>query len=168
MCFNIGNSVLTICIHIGVLKNAYSENASNLAGTYLLKVNNRNTKTKCEIYSKLTIKTLEWHLVLVFLLLTLNKYLPARKTLKGHYLQTKFLEIVCKLLITFYKTQSQWANLEFRATFVDVFHEKTSFFLSLSWRRFQSYRNQSVDLQSKSLNWLLYDRDSRHEKVKQF
>ena len=59
VCFNIGNSVVTICIHIVVLKNAYSENASNLAGMYLLKVNNRNTKTKCEIYSKLTIKTPE-------------------------------------------------------------------------------------------------------------
>ena len=42
---------------------------------YLLKVNNRNTRTKCEICSKLTIKTPErchWRVVLVFLLLTLN------------------------------------------------------------------------------------------------
>ena len=29
------------------------------AGIYLVKVNNRNTTTKCEIYSKLTIKTPE-------------------------------------------------------------------------------------------------------------
>ena len=59
------------------------------AGIYLLKVNNRNTGTKCEICSKLTTKTPErciWHrsdvfivnfehishLALVFLLLTLN------------------------------------------------------------------------------------------------
>ena len=59
------------------------------AGIYLLKVNNRNTKTRCEICSKLTIKTPErshWrrssvfivnfehisHLALVLLLLTLN------------------------------------------------------------------------------------------------
>ena len=60
-------------------------------GIYLLKVNNRNTNTRCEICSKLTIKTPErhhWrrsgdfivnfehllisHLVLMFLLLTLN------------------------------------------------------------------------------------------------
>ena len=62
----------------------------NPAGIYLLKVNNRNTRTRCEICSKLTINTPErrhWrpsgvfivnfehisHLVLVFLLLTLNK-----------------------------------------------------------------------------------------------
>ena len=60
------------------------------AGIYLFKVNNRNTRTRCEICSKLTIKTTErrqWrrssvfiinfeyisHLVLVFLLLTLSR-----------------------------------------------------------------------------------------------
>ena len=60
------------------------------AGIYLFKVNNRNTRTRCEICSKLTINTLErrqWrrsgvfivnfehisHLVLVFLLLTLSR-----------------------------------------------------------------------------------------------
>ena len=59
------------------------------AGNYMLKVNNRNSRTRCEICSKLTIKTPErrqWrcsgvfnanfehisHLALVFLLLTLN------------------------------------------------------------------------------------------------
>ena len=64
-------------------------------GIYLLKVNSRNTRTWCEICSKLTIKTPErrqWrrsgvfiiinfehipHLVVVFLLLTLNMQLPA-------------------------------------------------------------------------------------------
>ena len=60
------------------------------AGIYLLKVNNRNTRTRCEICSKLTLKTPQGrdgrrsgvfivnfehisHLALVFLLLTLNK-----------------------------------------------------------------------------------------------
>ena len=60
------------------------------AGIYLFKVNNRNTRTRCEICSKLTINTPErrqWrrsgvfivnfehisHLVLVFLLLTLGR-----------------------------------------------------------------------------------------------
>ena len=59
-------------------------------GIYLLQVNNRNTRTRCEICSKLTIRTPErrhWrrsgvfivnsehisHLVLVFLLLTLSR-----------------------------------------------------------------------------------------------
>ena len=62
---------------------------STSAGIYLFKVNNRNTRKRCEISSKLTMKTLEqpqWrrsgafivyfehisHLVLVFLLLTLD------------------------------------------------------------------------------------------------
>ena len=63
----------------------------NPAGNYMFKVNNRNSRTRCEICSKLTIKTPErrqWrivnfehisHLVLLFLLLTLNMLLPAGK-----------------------------------------------------------------------------------------
>ena len=42
---------------------------------YLLKVKNRNTKTRCEICSELTIKTLERDangVILGFVLLTLN------------------------------------------------------------------------------------------------
>ena len=65
------------------------------AGNYVFKVNNRNIRTRCEICSKLTIKTPErchWrrsgvfivtfehisHLVLVFLLLTLSRQTKAR------------------------------------------------------------------------------------------
>ena len=67
-------------------------NAYNSAGTYLLKVYSRNTKTRCEKCSKLTMKTPDRrsgvfivnfehisHLVLVFLLLTLKMKLPAGK-----------------------------------------------------------------------------------------
>ena len=39
-------------------------------------------------------------------------------------------------------------------------------YLTLSWRRPLSYRNQSIDLQSKSMDWFLYDRGLRHERVK--
>ena len=66
---------------------------SFLVGIYMFKVNNRNTITRCEIYSKLPIKTPErrhWrrsgvvivnfehisHLVLVLLLLTLSRQMP--------------------------------------------------------------------------------------------
>ena len=73
------------------------------AGIYLLKVNNRNTRTRCEICSKLTINTPEQrqlrlsgvfivnsehisHLILMFLLLSLNMQLPAgRVLLKGMF-----------------------------------------------------------------------------------
>ena len=37
--------------------------------------------------------------------------------------------------------------------------------LTLSWPRSLSYRNQSIDLQSKSVDWFLYDRDLSHERV---
>ena len=38
--------------------------------------------------------------------------------------------------------------------------------LTLSWRRFLLCRNKSIDLQSKSMDWFLYDRDFRRERVK--
>ena len=33
------------------------------------------------------------------------------------------------------------------------------------WNCILSYRNQSINLQIKIINWFLYDRDRRHEKV---
>ena len=80
--------------YINIVKSTTGKHPTKLgtfpAGIYLLKVNNRNTRTRCEICSKLTIKTPErrqWrrsgvfivnfehisHLVLVFLLLTLSR-----------------------------------------------------------------------------------------------
>ena len=64
------------------------------AGTYMFKVNNRNTKARCKICLKLTIKTPEWRqwrrsgvyivnfkhisrLVLLFLSLTLSSLISA-------------------------------------------------------------------------------------------
>ena len=40
--------------------------------------------------------------------------------------------------------------------------------LTLSWRRFLSYRNHSIDLLCKSMDWFLYDRDFCHEGVNPF
>ena len=84
--------VITIIIQRRV--SHFSRLKRFLAGVYLLKVNNRNTRTRHEICSKLTTKRPErvhWsrssvlvvnfehtsHLILVFLLLTLNMQLPA-------------------------------------------------------------------------------------------
>ena len=65
--------------------SSYLKKKNSSAGIYLLKINDRNTRTICEICSKLTKKTPErcqWpmtlffelvlHLNLLFLLLTLN------------------------------------------------------------------------------------------------
>ena len=38
--------------------------------------------------------------------------------------------------------------------------------LTLSWRRPLSYRNQSIDLLAKSMEWFPYDNGVRHERVK--
>ena len=42
----------------------------------------------------------------------------------------------------------------------------TKLILTLSWRRPLSYRNQSMDLQSKSMDWFLYDNGLLYERVK--
>ena len=43
---------------------------------------------------------------------------------------------------------------------------KSASWLTISWWRSLSYRNQSIDLLYKSMDWFLYDRDLRYEKVK--
>ena len=40
--------------------------------------------------------------------------------------------------------------------------------LTLSWWRPLSYRNQSIDLRSKSMDCFLYDNGIRHERIKEF
>ena len=37
--------------------------------------------------------------------------------------------------------------------------------LNLSWQRSLLYRNPSIDLQNKSMDWFLYDENLRHERV---
>ena len=58
------------------------------AGNYMFKVNNRKTKTRCEICSKLTIKI---KIVLVSLLLTLNIFHTTISLLHISYLVLVFL-----------------------------------------------------------------------------
>ena len=79
----------------------------NPAGNYLFKINNSNTRTKCEICSELTVKTPErrrWrhsgvfivkfehilHLVIVLLLLTLSREMPAGKLAKDLCIEQYF------------------------------------------------------------------------------
>ena len=88
----------------------------------MFKVNNRITKTRCERYSKLTIKTPErhhWrcsgvfiinfkhisHLVLVFLFLTLSRYMPIGTRLSFKQLLRKSINGLNSLS---YSTPSLW------------------------------------------------------------
>ena len=43
---------------------------------------------------------------------------------------------------------------------------RQSTYLTLSWRRPLSYRNQTIDLLCKIMGWFLYDEDLRHGRVK--
>ena len=48
---------------------------------------------------------------------------------------------------------------------LDPWHSSKEQILALSWRRPLSYRNQSINLQSKSMDWFLYDNGFRHERA---
>ena len=47
----------------------------------------------------------------------------------------------------------------------NISYDENVLHLTLSWRRSLSYRNQSIDLGSKSMDWFLYDNGLRHVKV---
>ena len=78
---------LTLSFTMLKIGHSFFENLNTfVAGNYMFKVNNNNTRTRCEIYSKLTIKTPDIfspvfivnfehisHLVLMLLLLTLSR-----------------------------------------------------------------------------------------------
>ena len=49
---------------------------------------------------------------------------------------------------------------------IHLFHIGKQVNLTLSWRRPIQYRNQSIDLRSKSVDWFLYVNGLRHERVK--
>ena len=72
--------------------------------------------------------------------------------------QSKVVFVVCFLSFI------NWYYLRYCGKVSELSH----FCLTLthSWRRSLSYRYQSIDLQSKSVDWFLYDRDLRHKRVK--
>ena len=69
---------------------------------------------------------------------------------------TFFRQSIIFLSVWYHRVLSRlWVGLPFPLTT-----------LTLSWRRPLSYRNQSIDLRSKSMDRFLYDNGLRHERVK--
>ena len=116
-----------------------------LANIYLFKVNNRNIRKKCEIFSKLTVKTLErchWrrsdvftvnfenisHLFLVFLFLTLNKYILAWLWLRNtqYFLQLILYKWNIKL--------QRWDFKTFKITNLKLTHLFPMYPFSTPWK----------------------------------
>ena len=59
-------------------------------------------------------------------------------------------------------------HLKTQLTSINLKHQCSSLgiaLLTLPWRRPLSYRNQSINLQSKLTDWFLYDNGLRHERV---
>ena len=71
--------------------------------------------------------------------------------------------IICFGLIVFFLKRLNVFNLS--AATKNLITNYT-FSLTLLWWWYLSYRNKSIDLQGKSMEWFLYDKDLRHERVK--
>ena len=82
-------------------------------------------------------------------------------TFSGSIEMENWCEIFCRQNESF-----AWIISSFAKAFNTWWTLKGHRYLTLSWRRPLSYRNQSIDLQSKSMDWFLYDKDLRHERVK--
>ena len=58
-------------------------------------------------------------------------------------------------------------QISFRWVYLHIKHRNKHFeALTLSWQTSLSYRNQFINLRTKSMDWFLYDSYLRHERVK--
>ena len=74
--------------------------------------------------------------------------------------------VSCRFLL-FSIILSSLAKLFITRIFLYIFLESflSTTILTISWWRCVLYRNQSIDLLSKLMEWFLYDRDLHHERV---
>ena len=125
-----------------------------------------------EPYVKVYVNTLMWNLFLILhYSVTLFNACIFLLALFCYHLESFFLFTWLELgtLVSYTMSYawlhvSQWGNGQVRCCyfarcFLCVWQ------LTLSWQRPRSYRNQSIDLQSKSRDWFLYHRDLRYERV---
>ena len=64
------------------------------------------------------------------------------------------------LLLTFLRNKAVLKDIQISWVWRILFHKDS--LLTLSWRRSLSYRNQSIDLLCKTIDWFLNDRDFCH------
>ena len=83
-----------------------------------------------------------------------NNFYPTRGT------TTINCNVYCVVIFT--NKNSNMLNL----IICDAYHCQHT--LTLSWRRPLSYRNQSIDLLRKPMDWFLFDNGLRHERVNQY
>ena len=66
-------------------------------------------------------------------------------------------------IFNFEQAVVSWAEVYLRSCQTSI---PEFFWLTFNYQCSLSYRNQSINLQSKLMDWFLYDRDLRHEQVK--
>ena len=68
--------------------------------------------------------------------------------------------------IMFVRSTSKTFKIGFKDKLKSKLDYHQNVHLTFSWRKSLSYRNQSIDLLFKSMDWFLYDNGLRHERVK--
>ena len=117
-----------------------------------------------KIFENLTRKYLCWSLLLVnFIKIRLqHRFFPVKfaKVLWALFSRTPTVAtfVFCKEFVNISCGNSRILE--------DSMWLQLIYFLTLSWRRPLSYRNQCIDLLRKSMVWFLYDNDLRHESPK--
>ena len=104
---------------------------------------------------------MNWTYYWISIMLKINRQYFFRKWNKVDI----FFSIIIRLL--YWRVFTDDLLMEIRHFMKTLRKQKVkAFFLTLSWRGPLSYRNQSIDLQSKSIDLSLYDNSLRHERVK--
>ena len=89
-----------------------------------------------------------------------NYFIGIKLVSKG-ILNKYFLKLLTMLLKSSEVTQRTEKNYHFP---LKLGSQRQKLILTHSWRRSLSYRNQSIDLQTKSMDSFLYNRDLRRER----
>ena len=118
------------------------------------------------IFNTLTSKQIFWKTANFFKKLKYHFLVESTKIEKAQHFHTI---MPCQMPIL---KQIEWGvqngpitkNGVWRVT--NLFFWKFWFSLTLSWQRPLPYRNQSIDLLCKSMDWFLYDNGLHHERVK--
>ena len=90
---------------------------------------------------------------------SLNLYQPWLNTAWLYRKQPQWIPFVA-----FSRISMQKCRIESKASALE-YQDHVSL-LTLSWRRPISYKNQSIDLRSKSMDWFLYDNGLCHKRIK--
>ena len=132
---------------------SYKSFTVNLHSTICMNVKELLARSRCHIWTLSDSNEIWTH-----------NHLVPKRTL-NHLANLTKLTSLAKWLSVGLWTKWLWVRIPLLSLVIVSRNNLTGRRLTLSWRRPLSYRNQSINLRSKSMNWFLYDNGLRHERV---